>query len=164
MPGKDNINIFLDMIAKAEGTLNQPDPYRVVYGYGHIIQDLSTHPAISGEWRGKILKPQYCKKVGLKPGCKSTASGKYQITKGTFIYYSEKLGIVSFYPEDQDAIAIGILEDIGAMRYIKNGSIERAIIKASLKWASFPGSLSGQPQRKMDELIAFYRANSGEIA
>lgn len=158
MLGNVKVNAFLNTIAKAEGTLKAEDPYRVCYGYKHTIKDLSTHPAISGEWKGEILPDKYCKRVGLRPGCRSTAAGKYQITKGTFLYYSEKLGITTFYPDDQDLMAIGILKDIGAYEPILNDNISRAIRKASIKWASFPDSTAGQPKRSLNELIAYYNA------
>ena len=47
-----NLSAALEVIKLAEGTDRGSDPYRVCFGFGHTIRDLSEHPAITGEWRG----------------------------------------------------------------------------------------------------------------
>lgn len=35
-----NVSAFLQAVQWCEGTMGQPDPYRVCYGYSHVIKDL----------------------------------------------------------------------------------------------------------------------------
>ena len=79
-----NVRAFLEAIARAEGTANQADPYRVCYAYRWTIRDLKDHPAITGEWKGEKLSDKLCAAAGLGPGCVSTAAGKFQITMRTW--------------------------------------------------------------------------------
>ena len=50
-----NVSAFLEAIARAEGTAQRADPYRVCYGYRHTIISVKEHPAVSGEWKGERL-------------------------------------------------------------------------------------------------------------
>jgi muramidase (phage lysozyme) len=152
---------FLALICWAEGTnAGGRDPYRVVYGYGHTLQDLSDHPAITGEWAGKQLPPTYCRRAGLKPGCKSTAAGAYQITRPTWTdaalrrFYTPR----DFSPAEQDAFCwYAICRSIEVPALVGVGRIEPAIVRASSRWASLPKSTSGQPKKSMAQCLAFYR-------
>ena len=151
---------LLATIAWAEGTSSRGrNPYLVVYGYGHTIQNLSDHPAVTGEWTGKVLPPHYCSKAGLKPGCKSTASGAYQITKPTWLdrqlrkLYSPK----SFEPDEQDNFCwFGLCASLKIPQMLVNGRVDQAIMTASRRWASFPASTSGQPKRSLAMVLAAY--------
>ena len=39
---------------------------------------------------------------------------------------------------------------------LTNGAIKKAILTASLEWASLPGSPYGQPQKSYDDAIKLY--------
>ncbi|MEO8805846.1 MAG: glycoside hydrolase family 104 protein [Burkholderiaceae bacterium] len=147
-----NVAAFLTMLAKAEGTEREPDPYRVCYGYKHVIEDLSEHPAITREWMGEdisSLGPQYAGKV-------STAAGRYQMIRPTWIGCRNALRLTDFGPTSQDLAAVYLIKQRGALEDVQAGRVQDAIDKltrAPALWASLPGGGDGQPQRKLALLL-----------
>jgi muramidase (phage lysozyme) len=131
-----NLSAFLDMISHSEGTDRAPDPYRVVFGFKHTIQDLSDHPANTGEWKGEpldFLGPDY---VGMI----STAAGKYQITRHTWQSLKVALNLLDFGPASQDAAATLLIKQRRALDAVESGRIAGAIELCNGVWASLPGS------------------------
>lgn len=151
---------MLATIVWAEGTnAGGRDPYRVVFGYGVTLKNLTNHPAVTGEWRGKFLPPTYCRRAGLRAGCKSTAAGAYQITKGTWLdpqlrrFYTPS----SFSPSEQDNFCwYAICKSAGVCKKLENGDLVGAIKAASSRWASLPGSSAGQPKKSLGTAVAMY--------
>ncbi len=159
-----NVLAFLDAIAQAEGTARMPDPYRVCFGYRHTIQDLRDHPAITGEWRGEKLPDHHCKAAGHQPGCVSTAAGRYQIIRPTWLALKGRLGLRDFGPASQDAAATQLLRDRGAYRPLVRGDFIAAVQAARKEWASLPGAGYDQPERSMAWLQAAYAQAGGAFA
>lgn len=155
-----NLAAFLAMIRQAEGTARTADPYRVCYGYRHTIQNLADHPAITGEWRGESLANLGAAYVGKV----STAAGAYQIIRPTWTQCKRALGLPDFTPQSQDAAAVYLIKNRGALADVQNGRIETAINKCRDEWASLPGGTSGQPQRRVSELLAAYSNAGGYFA
>jgi len=158
-----NVRAFLKMLQWCEGTFSQPNPYAVCYGYDHVIQDFSDHPAITGEWMGKVLPAQYCYNVGLPAGCKSTAAGAYQFLKNTWKGLRDAHGLDDFGPANQSYACIEALDDLGALSLIRQGKLKEAINKASGYWASLPGNQAGQPQRTYAQCEQFYKNQGGSL-
>lgn len=155
-----NAQAFLAMIAHSEGTDRAADPYRVCYSYRHTIKDLSDHPAITGEWPGESiasLGPAYAGKI-------STAAGKYQIIKPTWLTCKRALDLPDFSPASQDLAALYLIKRRGALDDIQAGYIAEAIAKCRNEWASLPGGDSGQPQRQLDALLAVFSNAGGFVA
>lgn len=70
---------------------------------------------------------------------RSSASGRYQITYGTWREAEAYLGTtIPFTPPGQDRAAIALLDKLGALQAICEGDIDRAIQLAAGKWASLP--------------------------
>lgn len=159
-----NERAFLALVSFSEGTSKAPDPYRVCYGYHHTIVSLSEHPTITGEWRGEQLPDQMCINAGRKPGCVSTAAGKYQLIRPTWIGCRDALKLPDFGPESQDRAALLLISQKGALVDIHNGDIPKAVAKCSDIWASLPGSRAGQPQRGLDALVAAFKSAGGAVA
>ena len=157
---EDNVRAFLDALAWAEGTARAPEPYRVCYSYKHTIRSFADHPTITGEWKGEPLDslgPRYA-------GLKSTAAGRYQIIVGTWREAKRALGLPDFSPESQDKAAVYLIRRRGALDDVMAGNLQAAVDKCAAEWASLPGSTSGQPQRKFDQLAAVYEGAGGNIA
>lgn len=158
-----NVRAFLATIAAAEGTAPNRygiEPYRVCYGYRHVIRDLGEHPAVSGEWAGEPLDslgPRYA-------GLKSTAAGKYQMIRPTWIAAKRALGLPDFGPASQDAAAVYLIRKAGALPAVESGDFASALALCAREWASLPGSTAGQPTRKLDQLAQVFTANGGTIA
>ncbi len=159
-----NVKAFLKMLQWCEGTFNQPNPYAVCYGYDHVIQDFSDHPAVTGEWTGKQLPNSYCYGAGLTPPCYSTAAGAYQFLKSTWVDFRDRYGIEDFSPASQSYACIQALDELGAYDFIIAGNLQSAINKASGYWASLPGNQAGQPQRTYAQCEQFYLSQGGNLA
>lgn len=155
-----NCAAFLAMIAKSEGTDRAADPYRVCYGYRHTIQRLDDHPAVTGEWTGESianLGPQYA-------GMVSTAAGRYQIIKASWLEGKRALGLPDFSADSQDRWALWKISKRGALDDVKAGRIADAIDKCRAEWASLPGAGYGQPERKLSTLLAAFESAGGVLA
>jgi lysozyme len=156
-----NLSAFLSLIAYSEGTdLVGRDPYRVCYGYRHTIQDFRDHPAVTGEWRGESLAnlgPAYAGKV-------STAAGRYQIIKPTWLACQRALGLVDFSPASQDAACIYLIRKRGAIEHIEAGRVAEAVRLCRPEWASLPGAGYGQPERKLAALFDAFTNAGGVLA
>ncbi len=160
-----NVRAFIDMIAQAEGTASRPDPYRVCFGYKHTIQDLSDHPAVTGEWRGEKLSDLQCAGAGLGTGCVSTAAGKGQLIKPTWLRIKRALGLKDFGPESQDAAITYLIDECGALEDVKAGRVADAVTKCRKVWASFPGAgYAGQGSKSMSSMVAAYQRAGGALA
>lgn len=155
-----NVNAFLAAIAWAEGTDREPDPYRVCYGYRHTIRDLSDHPAVRGEWNGEPLDnlgPRY-------KGLVSTAAGRYQIIKQTWLRCKAALGLPDFGPQSQDRAAVWLIDKRGALGHVQAGRFDRALELCAAEWASLPASTAGQPTRQLADLRNVFASAGGTFA
>lgn len=152
----------------AEGTTRDPrtgralDPYRVCYGYAHTVQDLRDHPALTGEWKGVQLPADMCRRAGFPNGvCYSSAAGAYQIIRPTWVKLKARLGLVDFRSESQDLAAIDLIRSRGALADVLAGRLDAAVRKCNTEWASLPGNLAGQPQRRRDDLLTVFTDAGG---
>jgi muramidase (phage lysozyme) len=161
-----NVAAFLSMIAQAEGTDRRPDPYRVCYGYIHTVQDMNYHPAehrppnCLQEWKGEDIShlgAQYKDEV-------STAAGRYQITRATWLACKQALALEDFRAASQNQAAILRIRIRGALDDVHLGRLTSAVLKCDNEWASFPGGKSGQPERVLAGLTAFYTGAGGVLA
>jgi lysozyme len=118
-----------------------------------VIQDLSNHPAITGEWRGAAYGNSF-----------STAAGRYQIIRATWADAQHVLSLPDFTAPSQDDAAVWLIKGKGALDLINMGQVEQAIARCSGIWASLPGSTSGQPQAKLADLMDVYMNNGGAVA
>lgn len=159
-----NVAAFLQAIAQAEGTANQPDPYRVCFGYRHTIMSLREHPAITGEWRGEKLPDNQCRAAGYGPGCVSTAAGKYQIVRPTWERLRDRLKLRDFGPASQDAAARELLRESGALARVERGDLVGAISAARRTWASLPGAGYDQPERNLGYIQTAFLNAGGSLA
>lgn len=143
-----NLEAFLTMIAKAEGTNDLGiKGYNILVG-GKTFSSFKDHPRV---------------RVFLK-GIKvySTAAGRYQILEKTYDHYKKILNLSDFSPASQDYIAIRILKERGALSWILKGDITTAITKVNKIWASLPGAGYNQRELKLEELLSFYRESGGQ--
>jgi muramidase (phage lysozyme) len=136
---------FLAMIRWSEcGAV--ANPYAVTLGNEFTISDFSDHPHLLG-WPGHLYR-----------GLMDTAAGAYQITCPTWVSCKRVYAAKDFSPPEQDRIALCLVNERHALDAINAGDIETAIAKCAAEWASLPGSQSGQPQRRIADLLAAYNA------
>lgn len=159
----NNVKAFLKMIRQCEGTAG-PNGYNTTYGYD-TFSDMSNHPAITGEWKGRQLTAAQCKNAGLSSPCYSTAAGAYQFTKGTWREVALRYNLKDFTPASQDLGAIGLLRTIGVLDLVIAGKISEALAEPKLgaRWASLPSATTKQNPKTFAEAKAYYRAAGGQI-
>ncbi|AIV51703.1 phage lysozyme family protein [Burkholderia pseudomallei] len=149
-----NRQAFLDMIAHSEigsALLAETDNgYNVLVGAtpGNPLtfSDYSRHPRI------------------LNRALNSTAAGRYQINWPTYQTLSAQTGLSDFSPSTQDAMALQLAANKGALADIDAGNIQTAIAKCARVWASFPSAGYGQHENSLDALLAAYQGAGGTIA
>lgn len=158
-----NVAAFLTMIRVSEGTAPKYDPYAVVYAYAFTITDFSNHPALLG-WRGVPLSDNMCRLAGQEPGCVSTAAGAYQITRTTWNKLRQSISLPDFSPASQDAAAVELIRQNGALAAVEAGRFDAAVSKVRRIWASLPGAGYGQEENSLASLQAVYQQAGGTFA
>ncbi len=145
-----NERAFLDMIAYAEGTAG-PNGYRTLFG-GTTFASFDDHPRQSFQFTNKAGKT-----------LRTTAAGRYQFLSRTWDELAKKLSLADFGPDNQDAAALELIRQRGALRDVQAGRIQTAISKVSTIWASLPGAGYDQPERKLSNLLASYAQAGGQL-
>jgi muramidase (phage lysozyme) len=145
---------MLDAIAWSEGTSTHPltrnDGYDVIVNGvagKEVFSDYSDHPFAAG--RVPVV-------VSRVPLLRSTAAGRYQILKGTWFAYKAKLALTDFSPPSQDAVALQLIRERGALELLDTGRIGEAMTRCSNLWASLPGNNYGQGGHSLEALTEKY--------
>lgn len=141
MSNEQKIAAFKKVIARFESNSD----YGKLYGGGHFY-DYSKHP--------NIRVPFFNPKTGKNDV--STAAGAYQINYPTWQDIQANTGLDEFTPEMQDIAARFLLDYDGVTPHIIADDIAGAFIAASKRWASLPGSDSGQHQQSMQTALNTY--------
>ena len=148
MSGGSDINrqVFLDLIAFAEGTANYPNDGYYTMFTGKQFDSLDDHP-----------RQLICAQTKKGRIC-STAAGRYQFLSTTW----DGLGYSSFSEENQDKGALDLLSP-DVLQAVDDGDWETAIMGANRIWASFPGDVYGQGAKSMDSMLEFVEKRIQEL-
>lgn len=149
-----NERAFLDMIAFSEGTAG-PDGYFAMFGFpapGRIAANLDDHPGLYFEFEDR---------AGNR--LKTSAAGRYQFLLRTWRELQRSLNLPDFGPASQDAAALELVRQRGALNDVRAGRLQSAISKCAKTWASLPGAGYNQPERKLPQLVAAYQQAGGAI-
>lgn len=145
-----NITAFLDMLAVSEGTAGHGDDgYNVLVG-GDLFHGYDRHPNVLVTLNSK--------------GLKSTAAGRYQFLRRTWVSLQAKLGLADFSPRNQDLAAIELIRERHALDDVKAGRFDAAVAKCSTIWASLPGAGYGQHENSLPALRQAYINAGGTLA
>lgn len=129
---------FLDTIAFAEGTYNQPESgYKTIVGYTQFTS-YADHPRV------------------YVADANSTAAGRYQFLDTSWDLAKKALKLPDFSPASQDKAALREIQAKGALSSVDNGNFEAAVTACRRVWASFPKAGHGQLEHSMSKLKAFY--------
>lgn len=140
-----NVRAFLDMIAFAEGTASA-NGYRMLFGH-QLFNSFADHPRVYVPFRNTT----------------TSAAGRYQILARTWDVLKARLGLRDFSPASQDAAAIELIRERGALNDVRAGRISAAVTKVARVWASLPGAGYDQPERKFAQLVAAYADAGGTL-
>lgn len=145
--GSKEQRALLDAIAFAEGTRDRVNGgYKTLFGGGQF-DDYSRHP-------DKVVRSgRYA----------SAAAGRYQFMPATFNRLAKKIGLKDFSPESQDRAALELVKELGISDSIlKNEGISPKVSTILGKqWASFPGSIFGQPTKPLPSIQKAYQTSLG---
>ena len=145
-----NRTAFLDLIAYSEGTKGKGnDGYNVDFG-GTLFNSYDDHPRV------RVFIPRI--------NMYTTAAGRYQILEKTFDAYKERLNLTDFSPSSQDAIALQLIKERGALPFIDGGDLDSAILKCAQIWASFPtAGYEGQRENKISQMHTWFAQAGGVL-
>lgn len=136
-----NIAAFLKVIQACEGT-DSVDGYRALFGYkpgnGKVFDSFAAHPNIASRYKqldGSTIV--------------TTAAGAFQMIYPTWKRLQAMLKLPDFSPDSQDAGAVQLITEVGALPYVQDGFIEGAINRCGTVWASMPSSNYPQPVRTL---------------
>jgi len=161
---------FLAMLAASEGT--STSPATVNNGFDVIVMGADGVPEIFTDYSDHPFNRGRCSKVINSRGLTSNASGRYQFMLRDWIHYRAQLELAdaalypegAFSPAAQDAWAIQLIRERGALPLIDAGSFELAVARVSNLWASLPGAGYGQFEQRLDDLKYTYLEAGGFIA
>ncbi len=142
-----NVTAFLDMLSYSEGTTT--NGYNTLFG-GGTFDSFADHPR-------RVFS--FTNQAGQT--LKTTAAGRYQFLARTWDSLRSQLNLPDFSPASQDAAAIELIRQRGALADVKAGRVEAAIAKCAPNWASLPGAGYDQPERKLSQLVAAYQSAGG---
>lgn len=150
-----NRQAFLRMLRVSEGTAGEGG-YNALFGWpakGRTFYSYADHPRRFFDYKDKAGK-----------AIKTSAAGAYQITATTFDDVAPRLGLSDFTPASQDAIALELIRQRGALGDIDAGRFESAVSKVRRVWASLPGAGYNQPERDITTLAQAYASAGGTFA
>lgn len=136
-------------IRSAEGTAGR-DGYRTLFG-GGLFDSFADHP------RQRITRQSNGKPIT------SSAAGAYQFLERTWDALQARLGLPDFSPTSQDAAALELIREAGALGDVDAGRFTQAVRKIRKIWASMPGAGYGQPERALADLQAAFVAAGGVV-
>ncbi|WP_447874649.1 glycoside hydrolase family 24 protein [Serratia fonticola] len=162
MQTSNNLRAFLDMLAWSEGTSTSPATKNK--GYDVIVTGIDKKPEVFTDFSDHPFNKGRPSKVINSKGLTSNASGRYQHMLRDWGHYRNLLKLPDFGPESQDRWAIQLIKECRALPDIEAGNITLAISKCRNIWASLPGANYGQPEHKLDRLLAQYKSAGGRLA
>ena len=157
-----NRRAFLDMLAVSEGT--STSPATKCKGYDVIVTGNDKQPEIFTDFSNHPFDLGRKSKVINSRGLTSNASGRYQFMLKDWHHYRDQLGLLNFGPEAQDAWALQLIRERGALPLIDLGQFALAVKRVSNLWASLPGAGYNQPEHSIDKLQVAYIKAGGVLA
>ena len=148
------LRAFLDTIAASEGTADIGE-----HGYNCLVGSTPQKPVLFASYADH---PRV--KVQLRPGLVSTAAGRYQILARYYDVYKARLSLPDFGPGSQDAIAIEMIREQGALPDVEAGRFDDAVTKCANIWASLPGAGYGQHENRIADLRRAFTTSGGVVA
>lgn len=139
------VQAFLMTIRAGEGTAGA-NGYRTMFG-GGLIDSFADHP-----------RQVICRNTANGRIC-SSAAGAYQFLRATWDRVAAKLGLPDFSPASQDAGALELIREKGALEDVKAGRFDVAVNKCRKVWASMPGAGYGQPEVEFAKYAEIYRSH-----
>jgi muramidase (phage lysozyme) len=152
-----NVQAGLLTIRTSEGTAGD-DGYRTMFGY-RMFDSFADHPRQPAQFNsnGKMLWTSAAGAYQMMAISPIPGGGSTRVD--TWDRMKAKLNLPDFSPASQDAAALALISDAGALNDLKAGRFDTFVSKVRGIWASLPGAGYGQPERTLDSLrTAFVNA------
>lgn len=157
-----NVAAFLSMIRTAEGTAG-PNGYRTLFG-GRLFDSFADHPRIAKQFRTLDGRTLWTTAAGAYQFMAVSPIPGGQTRSDTWDRIAAKLGLPDFSPASQDAAAVQLIKEAGALGDVRAGRFDSAVSKVRGVWASMPGAGYAQPEKSLDALRVAYLNNGGTLA
>lgn len=168
--GDANVRAFLFMIRTAEGTADG-NGYRALFGHRpgapRLFTSWADHPRIATRFtdgRGRQLWTSAAGAYQFMAVSPLPAPFSGSTSVDTWDRIRRQLGLQDFSPASQDAAAVELIRQRGALADVRAGRIAQAVDKCRAEWASLPGAGYDQPERGLDELLTAYSSAGGSFA
>lgn len=145
-----NLTAFLKMLRHCEGTAGI-NGYRTHFG-GSLFDSYKDHPRKYFQFKNKRGESQ-----------RTSAAGAYQFIVPTWDSLKKRLKLPDFSPASQDLAAIELIREKGALEDVKNGVLDRALVKLRSVWASLPTSTEPQPHKTGAQVLDYYLKAGGKL-
>lgn len=157
-----NIAAGLRAIRVAEGTAG-PDGFRTMFG-GALFVDFADHPRRPKQFRsgGRLLWTSAAGAYQFMAVSPIPGGGSTRVD--TWDRMKRKLGLSDFSPASQDAAALELIREAGALNDLKAGRFDAFVDKVRGVWASLPGAGYGQPERSLASLRSAFVNAGGYLA
>lgn len=162
-----NVRAFLETIKLCEGTKNAGE-YACLYG---------STPSNPRTFEGFADHPRIVSRISASDQRWTSAAGAYQFMAvspipgggstrvNTWDTLKARLSLPDFSPASQDAAAVELLRECGALGRLQVGDLAGAVSRARRIWASLPGAnYAGQGMRTMGQVQAWYSSSGGVLA
>lgn len=161
-----NVRAFIAMIAQAEGTANAGG-YAALYGSRadrhKTFSSFADHPRIAQ--RISSTDQRWTTAAGLLQWMAVSPIPGGGFTKlNTWDRIKKKLNLTDFSPASQDAGAVELFAEAGALADIQAGRFFDAVRKVKGIWASLPGAGYGQGERTLAYVTQKYTDAGGAFA
>ena len=154
---------FLMMIRHAEGTAG-PLGYSTMFGGGQFT-GWADHPRVAHRFRDLAGRWLWTTAAGAYQAMAVSPLPDGRTTKvDTWDRIKRKHKLPDFSPASQDAFALALIDEAGALSDVRAGRVEAAISKVRGIWASLPGAGYAQPEKGLPELLAAYQRAGGAVA
>lgn len=158
-----NVAAFLAMLKKSEGTAG-PNGYRTLFG-GSLFSGWADHPRVAKQFRDKKGRLLWTSAAGAYQAMAISRLPSGGSTKvNTWDRIQAKLGLPDFSPASQDAFAVELLRECGALALINAGDFPGAVNAARRIWASLPGAGYDQNEHPLATVQSWYVQAGGTLA
>ena len=155
---------FLWMIRVAEGT-SDANGYRALFGHTasrpRLFESFADHPRLAQRFTDKAGRLLWTSAAGAYQAMAvSPIPGSTKSTRvDTWDRIKRRLQLPDFSPASQDAFALELIREAGALADVRAGRFDSAVDRVKGIWASMPGAGYAQHEQSLDRLrLAFVNA------